>query len=491
MVRILVVYDESVFKVFFLSFTAHGIHAKEFFTGFPKNQRFPVLSTPRLHVTTRESEPVNFTVTTLVGFNFTGVATPGSVTTIEIDDDDLKGLLTVSSGTELDKALHVQVQGPGTIAVHASNYASGSVGAFAVLPMHVYDDLPEYIYYAVSTGNSAGTSVGTTLLVSGTNDTEVTIFPTTNVSLPAVVTGLPHDLTLQPGQSQTVTLQPMQTFLVESMAGLADMSGTKFVSSKPLTVITGHQCGNVPVSENFCDHMAQQVPPTAAWGRTYMALSFAKRTTGAMFKLVASEDLTVNVTCGNVSGEGTPEVSSLAMGQDQVATHSTGNGTWCAFAASGALLVTQLAEGGQGEGFGDPLSLRLIPLEQYEAVAEEEEVQVVVPPSPFIDVASNIDRETIVSLFVSNYTGANVTVDNDKVPDSQWIPIYSGGDLLGYGTSVANISTSLHTVSASGGILLAVMTYGFSSIHDAFGYPVTGDLNLINCKCMHPPYINC
>ena len=456
------------------------MYANEFFTGFPKNRMFPVLTTPRLYITTQEAQPVNFTVTTNsteVNFTYHGVASPGSVTTMEITDDDLKDLVTVSSGKQLHRAFHIKAQGEATIAVYASNYAVGSVDAFAVLPLHLYS-IPEYIYYAVSTGSSTGTSVGTTLLVSGANDTEVTIFPTTNISLPSILTGLDSDMTLQPGQNHTITLQYMQTFLVESMAGEADMSGTKFVSSKPLSVITGHQCGNVPISEGFCDHIAQQVPPTAAWGRTYMALPFAKRTTGAVFKIVASEDLTVNVTCGNTSEVGGLENSTLEMVQDQVTALSTNSSTWCSFSASSPILVTQLSMGGQEEGFGDPLSLRVVPLEQYMHKADES-IVVVVPPSPYID--EDDESETIISVFVKSYTNGNVTFDDVKITDSQWIPIHSRNNLIGYGAMITDISTSSHTVTAASGVSLAVSTYGFSSI-DAFGYPVTTNLNLINRK---------
>ena len=90
-------------------------------------------------------------------------------------------------------------------------------------------------------------------MVSGYNDTVVSITPTQVVVLPPAVTGQTNNIHVESGQTYHFTLHATQTFMIESNH---DLSGSKILSSKPLSVISGHQCGNVPQSKGYFDHMA-------------------------------------------------------------------------------------------------------------------------------------------------------------------------------------------------------------------------------------------
>ena len=53
------------------------------------------------------------------------------------------------------------------------------------------------------------------------------------------------DILVTKGRSHTITLHEGQTLLLGKGNG-SDISGTHFVSNKPMTVITGHECGSTP-----------------------------------------------------------------------------------------------------------------------------------------------------------------------------------------------------------------------------------------------------
>ena len=140
-----------------------------------------------------------------------------------------------------NRSIHVSSDQP--IAVSAFNWLSGSSGEYLVLPCHDYN-INKYEYYGVSPTSNVGSSQ--VLLVGCDNDTNIIITPSEAVSLPSdtqsstdqlvnVPKGTPHHLVLHQGQT------------LYFGAPLIDLTGTHIVSNKPLTVISGHECGQVPI----------------------------------------------------------------------------------------------------------------------------------------------------------------------------------------------------------------------------------------------------
>ena len=52
--------------------------------------------------------------------------------------------------------------------------------------------------------------------------------------------------------SHQIILNKMQTLLIGKAQ--VDLTGSKIVCNKPLTVVSGHECGNVPSNQTYCDH---------------------------------------------------------------------------------------------------------------------------------------------------------------------------------------------------------------------------------------------
>lgn len=95
------------------------------------------------------------------------------------------------------------------------------------------------------------------------NDTEVTIRNT-----PAAVIKAGGGLTA--AGSGTVTLHAGDVLEVVTAAGANDLTGTFVESSKPVQVIGGHQCVQVPVDMSACDHLEESMPPAAALSTSYV-----------------------------------------------------------------------------------------------------------------------------------------------------------------------------------------------------------------------------
>ena len=144
-------------------------------------------------------------------------------------------------------------------------------------------ELQQYDYFVVSADRSMSPvsimtdSQSSFLLVGNENNTTITIAPTQIVE----VTVDPQDpnsalLSVEPGDVHTITLHQMQTLFVGTAFG--DLTGTAIISNKPLTVISGHECGTISdellqqleqtqygwwwAAGRWCDHFVEQIPPT-------------------------------------------------------------------------------------------------------------------------------------------------------------------------------------------------------------------------------------
>ena len=81
-----------------------------------------------------------------------------------------------------------------------------------------------------------------------------------------------------------------------------DLTGSKIVSDKPITVLSGHQCGHVPPNTSACDHMVEHIPPVENWGFRFVLAPLLERGGDGYCFLASSDNALINVTCNNEEG---------------------------------------------------------------------------------------------------------------------------------------------------------------------------------------------
>ena len=137
------------------------------------------------------------------------------------------------------------------------------------------------------------------LIVGTENDTELVIYPSVvirNGFAPAktgyqFIPGAPASL-------NTITIHRFQTFYLQVRGG--DISGTRIIANKPISVFSGHECANVPLHNEPCDILIEQIPPIHTWGSEVVTIPL-KTKGGDTIKVVASQDATkINVTYTNI-----------------------------------------------------------------------------------------------------------------------------------------------------------------------------------------------
>ena len=139
-----------------------------------------------------------------------------------------------------------------------------------------------------------------------------------------------------------------------------DLTGTSIVSNKPLTVISGHECGNVPDNVQYCEHLTEQIPPTVNWGQQFLLTPYSGRPV-QYYKVMAAEDeTTYNLTCGRDN-----TTTYYLQTSGSYYTHSTGSNIYCCISSDKPILVTQLGPGYKLGDTGDPVISIIPSIDQY------------------------------------------------------------------------------------------------------------------------------
>lgn len=126
-------------------------------------------------------------------------------------------------------------------------------------------------------------------IVANQDNTVCTIIPTCDIreeGQPTTVLhakGVPFTEVLNRGQ-----VVQYQAVLAED-ADNFDFTGTYITSSKPIGVVGGSQCPNIPPEYTYCDHVCDMIPPIRTWAQTYATVPFANRKGGDSFLIISSK----------------------------------------------------------------------------------------------------------------------------------------------------------------------------------------------------------
>ena len=437
--------------------TAASSYGKKFFIAVPSTFRFGL--TPQLIIGTFASN-ASYSVETAARVIQTGSVSLNSPATVTFSTNIIVG---GSEYTHREKGIRVHATGVEPIFIHVTTSNILGFGDYLAYPCQNFET-GDYEYYAVSTTSIFLGFHSQVVLVACENDTEVMITPTETVELPMDAQDPDSvQINILAGNNHTVTLNQMQTLLIATSG--ADLTGTKIVSNKPLTVISGHQCGNVPESISFCEQVAVQLPPTSTWGSEFLLAPFTGRTSGQYYKVVASSnDTTVVYKCGTSLSNA---FGTVLANPGQSFLFRTELADYCYLFTNKPVFVVQMATGGSADNLGDPVMAIVSPIPQY------------VSSASFLSLQTVTFETHSISVTVAKEHFRSLDILFDGMPlNCIWNEIVNLHDcVVGFGCNM-NVTAGSHTVShrAEGG-LLSVMVYGFDST-PLQGYAYTAGMNV-------------
>ena len=374
--------------------------------------------------------------------------TPGLVETIFMPQK-----LIMEKGLE-DKGILVTADEE--ISVYVLNQLSSSTDAYLALPT----DSNGYEYYVASYSSQILQTRSLFAVIGIEDKTRVKVTPSAPIEMP-------DGTILKPGKTTKVRLNRLQTFLFESKPN-GDLTGTRIESKKPIAVLSGHECANVPAYVTFCDHLVEQLPPISRWGTEYVTAPFSRRKAGDLFRIIASQDNTI-IKLNNKekavkdAGEYL-EVSLSSTSYNYVTTTEP------------SLLVQYCKSTGADQQPTDPFMMLVPPTSQYASA------YTIATPA-----AIPVNFSSYMTVIVAKNETAGIRLDGQPFQNGvEWHKVVASSS-RSYAVSTIPLATGSHSVRHVSPIIqFAVMLYGYAS-YDSYGYP--GGLRLSDVLVCFPDRI--
>jgi len=453
-----------IIAVQFCIITAHAqinTVGREFWLGFMENQ--PGIQQPDMGVivlTANESAK---------GFIDLGRREPGRVEHFDLLPGETftlklpsgtKDYLHRSSGLKETKSVYIKSDGD--LSVYAFNERMQSADGTVVLPLQAlgneyivtshFETLPSEIftrpiYSTLSTNNES------LILIVGVEDnTHLQITPTFR-TLCGKSANEPFILNLNAGESYQLKAR-------------GDLTGThiKVIRENPmdcknLAVFGGNKWTGVGQCGLANDHLFQQMYPTQTWGKEYIHVPFALRTSGELVKVVAKEDNTSIYIDG---------IYSDKLNSGQFKTYDFNSEDVKIIKASSPISVTVFAKSQEcnvrslaNYNQGDPLMIQYSSNHQMLKAVNFEAMDVVTIKHHYVNVIVKS-----VDIFKSYLDRQNVGAFFSEIPAN---PEYAYARIP--------IKSGSHSLSNIGGFIAYV--YG-SDYLESYGYAVGASLEVVN-----------
>ena len=258
---------------------------------------------PILWITTKESTPVNFIVSTIFGRITSDVARSGEITYVNIPI----GFVVFDSTTDMMdsrfKGIHIKAEDNRRIVVFGQNEEVASNDAYLALPIISRPAGSSYEYIAASVHGDSGTAQqakdSVVLIVGTENDTEIIVEPSVVISHPFASQTGGNFIPGTPVQFRTITIQRFQTFYLQLRGG--DISGTRIIANKPISFFSGHEAANIPQALPPSDILIEQVPPVDTWGTEVVTIPLRTRSADTIKVFASQASTTVSVTRTDIS----------------------------------------------------------------------------------------------------------------------------------------------------------------------------------------------
>lgn len=147
-----------------------------------------------------------------------------------------------------------------------------------------------YIYFGMSASaddvNNGAVRYSSILIVGTENKTTMKLYVTQQVNV--FINNKQYHL--KKGVEYPYMIDEFQTVLIRSKL---DLSATKVVSNKPLSVFSGHVCSDY----NLCSHQVEQMPPTENWGEIFYITPLIGTNSTRILLLPADVSTTINIYC--------------------------------------------------------------------------------------------------------------------------------------------------------------------------------------------------
>ena len=433
--------------------------------------------------------------------------------TVTITFHESMAVRSSDSGANLNeqsKAIHVQTEDGKKVTIQGFSGNSETSDGFIALPCDSMRNevFTQYEYFVLSAGRNLTKDDqpknSFALIIPCNNGTDITVESSPSVNLSGLENLPSEPFLLHTGlrasnSATTFTASAGQTFLITHPN---DLSGTIVTSSNPIVLLSGHECGEIPLNATACGYMVEQMPPGLTLGTNFLLVPLAGSVSGDLFRVGTLTDGTqVRVTCVT-SSDDIPERFILENGgiidRGGYITFMTPGKTkrqlhwkphYCSLDSTEPVIVVQYST---GHSFSDQIVKR-------ENTANSDPFMSLVPPTTqylnnytlisSIRVSDSISLRYI-SLSIASEFFNNSVIDRQKIrlnnralkPVDGWVPMYcSNMEICGYGATVKVPRGEIRVYHEDKDVGLGISYYAYQQ-HSSYGIPLGYELTPISGK---------
>ena len=383
-----------------------------------------------------------------VGYYHNGTISAGNDAVLDLSND-----VEVSSYDDQDKGICLTTTSDKVtvIGLNLKKYTSDS---FFALPIIELDDT--YKYYGVSVNRSYFSS---TILIVGTENSTMMKL-TVRYSVRIKVNSVVRDL--DPGKQYSFVINRLKTVYIGSSN---DLSGTKIVTNKPVSVFSGHECANIPVNVGGCDYLIEQIPPTALWGKVHYTAPLVGKSSYTI-KVIAAYDSTIVNTYCNIMR------TMYTINEAESITITLSMKEYCAIYSNNKVLVVLFSHGAREDNWhGDPMMTIVPPTYHYLSKFDFYTIR-----NPInLGYSHHINIIVMAKYYQPNMIYLKAGGITRSLGSQQWIPITVNGTTEAYATQVNILEGMISIFHSNPAAQLMVMVYGFAR---SVGYGHIGGFKL-------------
>ncbi len=175
---------------------------------------------------------------------------------------------------------------------------------------------------------------------------------------------------MKPGEVWSKMMQRGDVVMFASKGGGADLSGSSWKADKPVAVVSGNHCANIPIENRWCDYTCEMDQPVFTWGTTYHVPKIHGRKFSSVIRIFASDTNTtifrdgVEVgklaVAGGLQNEGWLEMRCVPLPDSAKPVVISSNKP-----VGVTLYNTGVQEDGEPYPDSDPFQMAILPTDSY------------------------------------------------------------------------------------------------------------------------------
>ena len=368
---------------------------------------------------------------------------------------------------EYKEGVYLQTSRSQIATIGLSNSTENSDTFFAIPTVDLC--LYEYTYFAMSEYHNRDGSV----VIVGTADQTIM-----NITVPHLE--WQWDLKIKINNSADwayLSSKTLYTFEIQRLqivyiaaTHVTELIGTKVTTDKPISLFSGHECSYVPSFAQFCNNLAEQIPPTELWGTEYYFAPLVSRTSYAIKIIAAYDSTTVEISCDNHdrlvrlridAGESTTETFSYE---------------YCGLFATKKVLIAQFSRDYEADSSGGQMMMLVPPTTHYTNRITSSTFQPSTQVNSYnhyinIIAIASYDQRQMISITTAGG-------ENRSSESLYWKTLFGGNDTEIYAAQVGIPHGVFEVTHFNKSVLMTVMVYGFevravtnSESTGAYGHP--------------------